>query len=137
MLINGSDPIDADSVNTLYSRVEKIKDSLINLMWKNAEGPEDRVARSLDEKRLQVLAGTVPIRQKTGKDKEATIEVEFYNAFGGKKPPTVVAMPDSPSPYGLSIKKVTKQGFTLVIRQFEDSKNDDLASIHYIAVGMP
>jgi hypothetical protein len=140
MLINGSDPIDADSVNDLYKKVEKIKDSLISLVWRNSEGDSDKTIRSLDEKKIQITAGTVPVKDKTAKDDEVSIEVKFHKAFGGRKSPTVVAMPDSPSPYGVSVKRVTKDGFMLVIHQFPDNKKDDkmnLSSIHYIAIGMP
>jgi len=140
MLINGSDPIDADSVNNLYAKVERIKDSLINLVWRNSEGSDDKTIRSLDEKRLQITAGTVPVKDKTSKNDEVSIEVKFHKAFGGRKPPTVVAMPDSPSPYGVSVKKTNREGFTLVIHQFPDNNKDDkmnLSAIHYIAIGMP
>jgi hypothetical protein len=140
MLINGSDPIDGESVNDVYTALEKVKDKLINLMWRNSSGANDKTIKSLDGKRLQVIAGVVPVNDRTSKNDETSIEVKFYNAFGGGKDPTVVAMPESSSPYGVSVKKVTKEGFILVIHQFPDNAKDDklnLSRIHYIAVGLP
>ena len=140
MIINGSDPIDGESVNKLYQSVDKIKDSLINLMWRQAVGPNDRTVKSLDEKRIQVLAATVPIKEGRFRDNEIAIDVNFFNAFSGKNDPTVVAMPDSPSPYGISVKKVNKAGFTLVIHKFADNEGADknnITAVHYIAVGLP
>jgi hypothetical protein len=139
MLTNGSDPIDASAVNDVYTKIDKMKDKFINLIWKQAEGKNDRTVKALDGKNLQVLAGTVPVPDKTSKNDESSIRVDFFNAFGGGKSPTVVAMPDSTSPYGVSVKNVTKQGFTLVIHQFPDNGKDDklnISSVHYIAVGM-
>jgi len=139
MITNGSDPIDADSVNDIYTKVDKLTNKLVNLVWKNNEGNSTKVARSLDGKKLQVLAATVEIGDKTSKNTEVSIDVSFHPPFGGAKGPTVVAMPDSPSPYGVSVRKVNNQGFTLVIHQFPDNSKDDrfnLSAIHYIAIGM-
>lgn len=140
MTINSGDPIDGESVNDVYAKIENIKDKLVSLMWKNSKGDGSKTIKSLDGKRLQVIAGVIDVGDKTSKNDESSIEVKFFSAFGGNKAPTVVAMPQSASAYGVSIKKVTKEGFTLVVHQFPDNqKSDDLNlnAIHYIAVGLP
>jgi hypothetical protein len=140
MLINGSDPIDAESVNDVYKAIDKVKDKLIHLMWRNSRGENDKTVKSLDGKQLQVIAGSVPVNSKTAKDDEVSYHVKFFNSFGGKKAPTVVAMPQSASPYGVSVKNVDSEGFDLVVHQFPDGPKDErltMNAIHYIAVGMP
>jgi hypothetical protein len=140
IMINNGEPIDGNSVNDLYNKIENVKDKLINLIWRNSSGNADKTIRSLDGKEIQVLAGTIDVKDKTSKTDESAVRVEFYRPFGGSKSPTVVAMPESASPYGVSIKNITKNGFTLVIHQFPDNGKDDrlnLNNIHYIAVGMP
>lgn len=139
-MINDGDAIDGQSINDVYRQIDNIKDKLVKLLWRNATGNNDKTIKSLDGNRLQVLAGVVPVNDRTSKSDESSIDVKFYNAFGGNKAPTVVAMPQSPSPYGVSVKKVNKEGFTLVIHQFPDNAKDDrlnINAIHYIAVGMP
>lgn len=140
MIINGSDPIDAEAVNDVINAIEKITSKLVNVLWRNSSGTNDKTIRSSDGKNLQVLAGVVAVNDRTSKNDETSIQVRFLAPFGGKKDPTVVAMPESTSPYGVSIKNITQEGFTLVIHQFPDNPKDDklnLARIHYIAVGMP
>jgi hypothetical protein len=140
MLINGSDPIDADSVNDVYTKIDNVKDKLIQLIWRNTRGDSDKTLKSLDGKRIQVLAATVPVEDKKSKDDEVSIHVNFSNNFGGNKHPTVVAMPVSGSPYGVSVKNIDSKGFDLVIHQFADGKGDNslpMAAINYIAVGQP
>jgi len=140
MSINVGDPIDEGSINDIYAQLDRFKDKLVNLMYRNAKGANDKTIRSLDGKRLQILAGVVPVQDQTSKNDETSIQVKFYNAFGGSKDPMVVAMPESGSPYGVSIKNIDQKGFTLVIRQFPNSPKDNtlnLTSIHYIAVGLP
>lgn len=139
MITNGSDPIDADSVNDIYAKVDRLTNKLINLVWKNNQGNSTKIVRALDGKKLQVLAATIEVGDKTSRDTEVSIDVAFHPPFGGNKGPTVVAMPESPSPYGLSVKRVNNTGFTLVIHQFADNSKQDnfnLNAVHYIAVGM-
>jgi len=140
MIINGSDPIDGQSINDVYEEIESVKDKLIRLLWRNSLGGNDKTIKAMDGKPLQVLAGTKEVNDRTQKDDEVTIHVDFPNAFGGSRSPTVVAMPVSASPYGVSVKNVNKSGFDLVIHQFQNSPTDtnlNINAINYIAVGMP
>lgn len=137
-MIDNGDPIDGAEINDIADKLERVKDKLINLIWRNALGDNKKTIRSLDGKGMQILAATIPLQDKKSKDTEASIDVKFFNAFGGNKAPTVVAMPESPSPYGVSVKKVNREGFTLVIHQFVDNSKDDkfnLSAVHYIAIG--
>ena len=139
-MINNGEPIDGNSINDLFRRVDNIADKIVNVIWKNAIGKNDKTIKSTDGKDLLILAGTVPVQDRTSKNDESSVRVEFIKAFGGEKDPTVVAMPESASPYGVSIKNVNKSGFTLIIHQFADNNKDDrlnLTSINYIAVGQP
>jgi hypothetical protein len=140
MIINGSDPIDGDSINSLEKKIDNLKDKIIKLLWRNSVGDNDKTIASNSGRPLQVLAGSVPVNVRVGKENTISIEVDFFQPFGGNKPPTVVAMPVSPTPYGVSVKRVRRDGFVLVIHQFADSPQDDrfhISSVNYIAVGAP
>jgi len=140
MLINGSDPIDADSINDVYDKINNVKDKLVQLIWKNSRGDQGKTLKSLDGKTIQVLCATIPVEDKKSKDDEVSIHVKFSNPFGGSKHPTVVAMPVSGAPYGLSVKNIDTSGFDLVIHQFPENKSDNnlnISAINYIAVGQP
>lgn len=137
-MINDNEPIDTDVINDVYTAIDKVKDRLVHLLWRNNKGNDPKTLRSNDGKALTVLAGVVKVETKTSKQDEVSIQVKFFKAFGGGGDPTVVAMPESSSPYGVSVKSVDSEGFTLVIHQFPDNGKDDkfnLSSIHYIAVG--
>lgn len=139
-MINKGEPIDSDSINDLFRRLDNVADKVISVIWKNSAGSNNKTIKSTDGKDLLILAGTVSVQDKTSKSDESSIRVEFARAFGGEKDPTVVAMPQSASPYGISIKSINKSGFTLVIHQFQDNNKDDklnLTAVNYIAVGQP
>ena len=137
MIINSGDPIDGESVNDVYDKIENVKDKLIKLIWRNDIG-DNKVVKSLDGKALQVLAGVVDIDNRTTKNNEISVKVRFPNPFGGRKQPVVTCTVQSSTAYGYSITSVDKEGFTVVIHQFGDDNNTfNIKAINYIAVGLP
>ena len=130
--------MDGEDINDVYKKIDSVKDKLIRLIWRN-DLNENKVVKSMDGKEIQVLCGVVPIKDRTSQDNEISVNVKFPNDFGGKKQPSVVAMPQGRTPYGCSVTNVDRQGFTLILHQFGDQKDNTfgIVAINYIAVGMP
>ena len=136
MIINSGDPIDGDSINEVYEKIETVKDKLIHLIWRN-DLNDNKVVKSMDGKPLQVLAGVVDIKDRTTNKNEISVKIRFPNAFSGKQP-VVTCTVQSSAAYGYSITEVSKEGFTVVIHQFGDDNNIfNIRAINYIAVGQP
>lgn len=135
VIFDDGSPIDSDKLMQLAKEFDYASDRLIKLIWKQAKG-DNKVVNSMNGKRLQVVAGVVQQDNRRDTNNRISINVKFAQPFSGKHP-TVVAMPESDSAYGVSVREIDHNGFVLVLRQQDDDSLFPLTAIHYIAVGMP
>jgi hypothetical protein len=130
-------PASPGQFQALVDAIENLGDQLARVIWKrsfNNNGDGNKDTANGDSIHLLAMSHSRNISVAPGAT-DVNIDIVFPISFS--KPPTILAIPQAPTPLMISVSSVDKNGCTLNVRNpgASGAASVNITGVHYIAIG--